>query len=44
MTSDPTSRCVILGAGHAAAACALALRKEGWTGPITMVGDEPSLP
>jgi 3-phenylpropionate/trans-cinnamate dioxygenase ferredoxin reductase subunit len=41
MTSD---RCVILGAGHAAASCALALRKEGWTGPITMVGDEPSPP
>lgn len=44
MTSDLSSRCVILGAGHAAASCALALRKEGWTGPITMVGDEPGPP
>jgi len=44
MTSDLSSRCVILGAGHAAAPCALALRKEGWSGPITMVGEEPGPP
>ena len=44
MISDPTSRCVILGAGQAAAQCALSLRKEGWSGGITLVGEEPGLP
>jgi 3-phenylpropionate/trans-cinnamate dioxygenase ferredoxin reductase subunit len=35
---------VIVGAGHAAGQCAALLRQFGWTGPITLVGDEPHLP
>ena len=44
MTDDHALRCVILGAGHAAAQCAVSLRKDGWVGSITLIGDEPSLP
>jgi len=36
--------CIIVGAGHAGAQLAASLRQEGWTGRITMVGDEPWLP
>lgn len=42
--SESTPGCVIIGAGHAAAQCALSMRKDGWTGAITIVGDEPSPP
>ena len=35
---------LIVGAGHAAGQCAALLRQFGWTGPITLVGDEPHLP
>jgi 3-phenylpropionate/trans-cinnamate dioxygenase ferredoxin reductase subunit len=35
---------VIVGAGPAGAACAEALRREGYAGPITLVGDEPRGP
>ncbi len=42
--SDSTPGCVIIGAGHAAAQCALSLRKDGWTGTITLIGDEPAPP
>jgi 3-phenylpropionate/trans-cinnamate dioxygenase ferredoxin reductase subunit len=39
--SDPV---VIVGAGHAAGECATALRQEGFTGPIRMIGAEAYLP
>lgn len=35
---------LILGAGHAAGAVAIALRQFGHVGPITMVGEEPAPP
>jgi len=35
---------VIVGAGPAGAACAEALRREGYEGPVTLVGDEPPGP
>ena len=35
---------VIIGAGHAAAQVIDSLRKEGYTGALTLVGDEPHLP
>jgi apoptosis-inducing factor 3 len=38
------SSVVIVGAGPAGAACAEALRREGFTGPVTLVGDEPPAP
>jgi NADPH-dependent 2,4-dienoyl-CoA reductase/sulfur reductase-like enzyme/nitrite reductase/ring-hydroxylating ferredoxin subunit len=34
------SSVVIIGAGPAGAACAETLRREGYTGPITLIGDE----
>lgn len=37
-------RVLIVGAGHAAGQCAALLRQYGWTGPITLLGDEPHLP
>ena len=40
--SDQT--CVIVGASHAAAQLAPALRQEGWEGSITVIGEEPYLP
>jgi len=36
--------CIIIGASHAAAQLVLSLRQEGWTGKITVIGDEASLP
>lgn len=39
-----TDNIVIVGAGHAAAEAVTTLRKKGWEGGITLVGDEPSLP
>ena len=41
--SGPAS-VVILGAGAAGNACAEALRREGYEGPVTMIGEEPTLP
>jgi len=41
---DVSQSCLILGAGHAGSQLALQLRKEGWTGKIVLVGDEPQLP
>ena len=35
---------VIVGAGHGGAQCALALRQNGFTGSITMIGREPEPP
>lgn len=39
-----TSACIIVGASHAGAELALTLRKEGWKGPIIVIGDEKYLP
>lgn len=36
--------CIIVGASHAAGELCMSLRKEGWTGSITIVGDEAYLP
>lgn len=35
---------VVVGAGHGGLSCALALREEGWSGPVTLIGDEPHPP
>jgi len=35
---------VIVGAGEAGARAALALRENGWTGAVTLIGDEPHPP
>ena len=35
---------VIVGAGHAGAQCALALRQNGFTGTVTVIGREPEYP
>lgn len=42
MTAEP--RIVIVGAGHGGAQAAIALRQQGHTGAITLVGREPELP
>jgi 3-phenylpropionate/trans-cinnamate dioxygenase ferredoxin reductase component len=39
-----SDRVVIVGAGHAAGECATALRQEGFTGPIRVIGAERHLP
>ena len=39
-----TDHCLIIGASHAAAQACVSLRQGGWTGEITVVGDEPNLP
>lgn len=44
MTGLQSHHIAILGAGHAAAQCAVSLRKEGWVGRITLIGDEPTVP
>lgn len=44
MTLDPTSRVVILGAGHAGGTCAALLRQYGFAGDITLLGEEPIPP
>jgi len=35
---------IIVGAGEAGARAALALREQGWSGPVTLIGDEPHAP
>ncbi|CAM5764457.1 ferredoxin reductase [Labrys miyagiensis] len=35
---------VIVGAGEAGARAAFALREHGWSGPVTLVGEEPHAP
>ncbi len=35
---------VIIGAGHTGAQAAKTLRREGWRGPITLIGDETEPP
>lgn len=39
-----TTRCIIIGASHAAAQLSASLRLEGWLGEIVVIGDEPNLP
>lgn len=39
-----TSGVVIVGAGHAGAACAIALRQGGYADGIRVIGVEPDLP
>ncbi|MGF6640472.1 3-phenylpropionate/trans-cinnamate dioxygenase ferredoxin reductase subunit [Paraburkholderia sp. MM5496-R1] len=41
---DAENIALIVGAGHAAGECATAIREQGWTGRIVMVGEEPHLP
>jgi len=36
--------CIVVGASHAGTTLALQLRREGWQGPITLVGAEAELP
>lgn len=36
--------CIIVGASHAGVSLALQLRREGWTGPIKLIGEESELP
>jgi len=42
--TDLTGRIVIVGAGHAGGSAAAFLRQYGWTGPITLLGEEPIAP
>jgi 3-phenylpropionate/trans-cinnamate dioxygenase ferredoxin reductase subunit len=39
-----STTCLIIGAGHAADEAIQCLRRDGWTGAITLVGEEPHLP
>jgi len=39
-----TEHCLIIGASHAAAQACVSLRQGGWSGDITVVGDEPNPP
>lgn len=39
-----SEQCVIIGASHAAGQLVVSLRQSGWTGDITLIGDEPHLP
>lgn len=41
---DAENTALIVGAGHAAGECATAIREQGWTGRIVMVGEESHLP
>ena len=41
---NETSRVVIVGAGHAGGTAAALLRQWGHTGPITLIGEEPTAP
>ena len=42
--TDPTNRVVSIGAGHAGGSAAAELRRSGFTGPITLIGEEPLPP
>lgn len=43
-TPDMVHDVVIVGAGHAGAQCAIALRQQGFAGSIALIGREPELP
>jgi 3-phenylpropionate/trans-cinnamate dioxygenase ferredoxin reductase subunit len=38
------THCIVVGASHAGTTLALQLRREGWQGPITLIGAEAELP
>ncbi|MEQ8407216.1 MAG: FAD-dependent oxidoreductase [Gammaproteobacteria bacterium] len=42
--AEPKQTCVIVGASHTGVSLALQLRKEGWQGPIKLIGAESELP
>ncbi len=42
--NDGTRPVIVAGAGHAAGQVLVALRKEGYAGPLVLVGEEPQLP
>lgn len=42
--SSTEQTCIIVGASHAGAQLATAVRKEGWSGRILVIGEEPLLP
>jgi 3-phenylpropionate/trans-cinnamate dioxygenase ferredoxin reductase subunit len=42
--SDPATRVVIVGAGHAGGTAAALLRQYGFEGPIVLIGEEPIAP
>ncbi len=44
LATGDSEHVVVIGAGHAAGEMAIALRANGYTGAITLVGDEPHLP
>jgi 3-phenylpropionate/trans-cinnamate dioxygenase ferredoxin reductase component len=44
MSDAQSERACIVGAGQAGAELAFALRQQGWTAAITLIGDEPHLP
>lgn len=44
MNEKMLSRVVIVGAGHAGVETAAALRQHGFSGSVTIIGDEPDLP
>ncbi len=44
MKDKDQQHCVIVGASHAGSQASLRLRKLGWNGKITIVGEEPHLP
>lgn len=39
-----SNKCVVIGASHAAAQLVVSLRQGGWSGEITVIGDEPHVP
>jgi 3-phenylpropionate/trans-cinnamate dioxygenase ferredoxin reductase subunit len=41
---DKTQNILIVGAGHAGGTVAIGLRQRGWTGSITLIGEEPLIP
>ncbi len=44
MVDQDSRQIVIIGAGHAGGSAAAMLRQAGWTGGITLIGDEPIPP
>ena len=44
MTGNQNNHVICIGAGQASLSCAAKLRSLGWTGAITLIGEEPHLP